>query len=413
MRVLYLSQYFPPENGATQVRSFEMAKHLVRQGHQVTVIANVPNHPEGIIRPEFRNVWYRKAELEGIDVRYVKVLAFEEKSFNKRIIFYLTYMFMASLAGLLACREKYDCIYATSPPLFVGGTALFLKWAKNIPMFFEVRDPWPQVAVELNLVRSGMAIKMATALEKACYRNAVKIIVVTDSVKEMLEARNVSPEKLVVIPNGATVESFDWSGEERARVRSQLGLQDKFVILHAGNMGVAQSLHALLDAAKLMESDPKYQFLMVGGGPLENELTERAQAMGLKNVAFLGQKPREEMPGIFSASDAAAVTSRALEVFKSMKPVKMFDAWACQTPVILGMEGEAKVTMECVGGGIHYRPEDAEDMVRAIKGMDALGPDARRDMGKKCRQYVVDNYSRASHARAFEQVLLDHLKPEQ
>ena len=412
MRILYLSQYFPPENGATQVRSFEMARHLVKQGHQVTVIANVPNHPEGIIHPEFRNVWYAKDELEGIDVRYVKVLAFPEKSFKKRIIFYLSYMVTAALAGLLACRKKYDCIYATSPPLFVGGTALFLKWAKKIPIFFEVRDPWPQAAVELDLVRSGMAIRLATVLEEACYRNAEKIVVVTDTVKAMLLERNVDPDKLVVIPNGATVESFDWSAEGREKFRRELDIEDKFMILHAGNMGVAQDLHTMLDAAKILEHEPRYQFVMVGGGPLEAELKERAQALGLKNLKFLGQRPRTDMPALFSASDAAAVTSRALDVFKSMKPVKMYDAWACQTPVLLGMEGEAKVLMQSVDGGVHYTPENPEDMVRAIKGMDALGFETRRSMGGKCRQYVVEHYSRASLARTLEQVILKHLSKE-
>ncbi|SHI95326.1 Glycosyltransferase involved in cell wall bisynthesis [Desulfatibacillum alkenivorans DSM 16219] len=409
MRILYLSQYFPPENGATQVRSFEMARRLVQQGHEVTVIANVPNHPEGIIHPEFKNVWYKKDELEGIDVRYVKVAAFREKSFKKRIIFYLSYMFTAALAGLLMRRKKYDCIYATSPPLFVGGAAIFLKWVKKIPMYFEVRDPWPQAAVELGLVQSGMAIKMATLLEEACYRNAEKIVVVTETVRDMLLQRNVPPEKMIVIPNGATVESFYWTREGRDEVRKNLGMEDSFIVLHAGNMGVAQDLHTILNAAKLMEDEPRYQFLMVGTGPVEKELRDRARELKLKNLHFLGYKPRREMPPIFSACDAAAVTSKALDVFKSMKPVKMYDSWACQVPVLLGMEGESKDLVQAVNGGVCYTPENPEDMVRAIREMDALGFETRRDMGEKLRQYVIDNYSRASQARVLEQVLLGRL----
>ena len=410
MRILYLSQYFPPENGATQVRAFEMASRLVKLGHEVTVIANVPNHPKGVIHPDFKKVWYKREDMAGIDVRYVKVAVFREKTFTKRIIFYLTYMFAAALAGLFTCRKKYDCIYATSPPLFVGGAALILKWLKRTPMYFEVRDPWPQAVVELGLVQSDLAIRMAAALEEACYRNAEKIVLVTETVRDMLLRRKVNPQKLIVIPNGATVESFSWTRKGRDDVRKKLGMEDSFIVLHAGNMGVAQDLHTLLEAARLIKNEPRYQFIMAGTGPMEKELRERANALQLKNMHFLGYMPREEMPAIFSASDASVVTSRALNVFKSMKPVKMYDSWACQTPVLLGMEGEAKNLVQSVNGGVHYIPENPEDMVRAVREMDALGFETRRAMGEKLRQYVIDNYSRASQARVLEQALLGGLR---
>lgn len=407
MRILYLSQYFPPETGATQTRSFEMAKHLVKQGHKVTVIANVPNHPSGIIHPEFQGVWYRRVFMEeGIDVIYVRVSAFEEKTFKKRIIFYLSYMFAAMFAGIFACREKYDCIYATSPPLFVGGAGLFLHWVKRIPLFFEVRDPWPQAAVELGLVRSGMAIRLATVLEEACYRFSKKIVVVTDTVRKMLTERGIDNEKIVLIPNGATVDTFKKSRTLGDQIRQDLGMEDKFIILHAGNIGVAQGLYAIVDAARILENEPRYQFVFVGGGPLAAELKEKALSMGLSNIRFLGLRPRGDMPGFFSATDTAVVSSKALEVFLGMKPVKMFDAWSCETPVLLGMKGEARQTMDETGGGLYYRPEDAKDMVRAIREMDALGKAAREKMGKKARAFVVKYYSRKSRAMDLERLLL-------
>ena len=147
MRILYLSQYFPPEVGATQTRAHEMARYLVAQGHQVTVIGEIPNHPKGIIPPEYRGKLYERARLDGIDVIRVWVKTSPVKNFRTRMGFYLSYMVNATLAGWLLARGAYEAVYATSPPLFVGGAGLALSLLRRIPLVFEVRDLWPESAV--------------------------------------------------------------------------------------------------------------------------------------------------------------------------------------------------------------------------------------------------------------------------
>src|SRR5574342_1417632 len=183
MRILYLSQYFPPEVGATQTRAYEMARGLVRAGHQVTMIAEVPNHPSGIIPPRYRGKLYERSLWYGIEVIRVWVKASPVKNFRGRMAFYLSYMLMAALAGLSLARGKYDVIYTTSPPLFAGAAGLTLSYLRRIPLVFEVRDLWPESAVALGELRHPRAIKLAELLEKRCYQRARAIVVVTSGIR--------------------------------------------------------------------------------------------------------------------------------------------------------------------------------------------------------------------------------------
>ena len=413
MRILYLSQYFPPETGATQTRSFEMAKHLVKQGHEVTVIANVPNHPSGIIHPEFKKTWCKKVEMEeGVEAVYVKVLAFPDKSFYKRIAFYLSYTLAAVLAGILVCRKKYDCIYATSPPLFVGMAGLALHWIKRIPLNFEVRDLWPSSAVELGLVKNKTAIKMSTVLEEAIYRASKKIVVVTKGIRDSLDQRGFDNGKIAVIPNGATVDSFFKDDDAGLKKRRELGLEDKFTILYAGLIGEAQDLDTVLDAAEILKKEAWPEFIIVGEGPRLQELRAKAQSMKLENLRFVGGRPRSEMPAFFSAADAALVPLKDRAIFRAANPSKMFDAMCCETPVLLGVKGEAAGILKKARAGIAYEPENPADLVRAIQEMRSLEKSQREEMGKNGRRRVVKHHSRERAAKDLEQVLFQSLEAE-
>lgn len=416
MRILYLSQYFPPESGATQTRSFEMARYLVQQGHQVTVIANIPNHPSGVIHPGFHGRLFERQMLEGIDVIYVRAITFVRKSFATRMLFYFSYVVSATLAALILCRDIYDLIYATSPPLPVGFSALTLHRLQKTPFFFEVRDLWPSSAVQLGLIRNRSIIKLASWLEKTCYGSAQRIIVVTDGIKDTLKERGINFEKISLIPNGTNAEELERRGTEGKKLRKFLDLGDKIVILYAGILGVAQGLETMLHAAKILAGESRFQFIVVGEGPMSRKLRHMSRDMALSNLLFLGEHTRKKMPQIYSAADAALIPLKRGEVLKHAIPTKMFDAWACETPVILGVEGEAKGLLRKTGGGIPYLPEDPEDLVRAIRNLDRLGEAGRREMGEKARRYVKVHHSRARYAGKLEMILansLSELKKEQ
>jgi colanic acid biosynthesis glycosyl transferase WcaI len=411
MRILYLSQYFPPEAGATQTRAYEMARNLVRLGHAVTMIAEVPNHPSGIIPPAYRGKLVERSQLEGIEVIRVWVKASPIKSFRNRMLFYLSYMAGASLAGLLLAHGRYDLIYASSPPLFVGGAALALSALRRIPMLFEVRDLWPESAVALGELSNPRAVAWATRLEEACYRRARVIIVVTEGIRRRLLQRGLVGDKVHLIPNGANVDLFHFDPGARRRVRQELSLGEKFVAIYAGIHGVAQGLETMVEAARRLQADSQIHFLLVGDGPKKAELVELVRQYKLANVTLLDEQPRPAIPALLSAADAAVIPLRKLEIFKGALPSKMFDSWACERPVLLSVDGEARQVMEAARGGVFVEPEDPQALAQAILELRRQ-PELRQQMGNRGRSFTERHYSRRAQAEQLAGIMQAVLKSE-
>jgi len=404
MRILYLTQYFPPEVGATQTRAYEMAHNLVRLGHHVTVITEIPNHPSGVIPPEYRGKLYEYTTLEGIEVIRVWVKTSPIKNFRNRMWFYLSYMINATLAGLILARQHYDLLYVTSPPLFVGASGLILARLRRIPLVFEVRDLWPESAIALGELTHPTAIAWAKKLEEACYRRARKIIVVTQGIRDHLLARGIADEKIALIPNGANTQLFRFDPKGRQHLRILLRLKDKFVAIYAGIHGLAQGLETIVEAANQLRREEDFHFLLIGEGPKKDELIRLADQLGLTNITFLPEKTRAEMPGYLSAADVALVPLRNLEIFKGALPSKVFDAWACQRAVLLSIEGEAREIVEKARGGVFVPPEQPQAMVRALKELYA-NPRLREQMGENGRAYTEKYYSRQALAETLASLL--------
>ncbi len=405
MRILYLSQYFPPEVGATQTRAYEMARGLIRAGHQVTMITELPNHPSGIIPPAYRGKLYDRTDLDGIDVIRVWVKASPVKTFRSRMAFYLSYMVMAALAGLLLARGRYHLIYITSPPLFVGGAALLLSYLRRIPLVFEVRDLWPESAVALGELKNKRAIALAAWLEKKCYRRARQIVVVTQGIYNRLIERGYAPQKLTLISNGANVELFRFQAEAGETLRQKLGLHNKFLVIYAGIHGIAQGLEIVLEAAQQLSSQPDIHFLFIGEGPVKQNIVALAKEMKLSNITFHAEAPREQMPIFLSAANVALVPLRRLDLFKGALPSKMFDAWACRCPTLVMIDGEARTVLEQAQAGVFVPPENVEALVKTI--LDFKNNVAQcSQMGLNGQKTVLAHYSR----QALAQKLVDLLE---
>jgi colanic acid biosynthesis glycosyl transferase WcaI len=409
MHILYLSQYFPPEVGATQTRAYEMARGLVQAGHRVTVLTEFPNHPSGIIPPAYRGKWFERSQLDGIDVLRVWVKASPHKNFKTRMAFYLSYMADAALLGVLKAHGPFDVIYATSPPLFVGAAGLALHRLKRSPLVFEVRDLWPESAVALGELSNPRAIAWASQLEKLCYNRASRIVVVTEGIRQRLIERGYPPAKLALIPNGANTELFQRQPELGAQFRAEHGLPpDAFVAVYAGIHGIAQGLETVLHAAHLLRNEPAVRFVLVGEGPVKAELLAMQARLALDNVLMLPEQPRAAMPAILSAADAAIVPLRKLDLFQGALPSKMFDAWACELPLLLSIDGEARRTLEAAQGGLAIPPEDPDALAEAIRAL-AAQPDRGRALGQNGRRYTEQHHSRQAQARALEKLLKEEV----
>jgi glycosyltransferase involved in cell wall biosynthesis len=403
---LYLSQYFPPEVGATQTRAYEMARHLVSAGHRVTMLTEVPNHPSGIIPPQYRGKLYERSDLEGIDVIRVWVKASPQKTFATRMAFYLSYMVGATVAGLVLSGIRYDVIVATSPPLFVGGAALALSHLRRIPLVFEVRDLWPESAVALGEISNPRAVALAGKLEEMCYNRARRIVVVTHGIQRRLEERGFGA-KLALIPNGANTELFHPEPEAGAALRAQLGASDKFLVVYAGIHGVAQGLETVLEAAQRLQAQaPDIHFLFVGEGPQKAALLALRDKLELTNLTMWPERPRAQIPAVLSAADVALVPLRRLDLFQGALPSKMFDAWACECPVLLSIDGEAREVLEQADAGVFVEPEDACQMAEALRQLKDQ-PDRLHRYRANGRHFVEANYSRQQLALRLEALLAD------
>jgi len=408
MRILYLSQYFPPEVGATQTRAFEMASNLVNMGHEVTILTEIPNHPAGIIHPEFRGKIVDRSQLNGIDVIRIWVFASPQKTFFRRMFFYLSYMINAGLAGMTLARGAYDLIYSTSPPLFVGAAGLFLSRIKNVPMVFEVRDLWPESAVELGEISNSQAIALATHLEEACYHRSLKIIAVTDGIRTRLIERGFPHKKILLIPNGANTELFTYQIDARRKIRSKHNFENKFTVIYAGIFGIAQGLETIIQSAELLHDKSEIHFLMIGEGPTKDKIVQLSAQLKLTNMTFLPAVSREEMPAYLSAADVAIIPLRNIPIFKGALPSKMFDAWSCERPIIVCIDGEARRTLEKADSGLFVPPEEPGDLSNAILQIKE-NPILAKEMGMRGRRFTEENYSRRSLAEQLEHQLMEVL----
>jgi glycosyltransferase involved in cell wall biosynthesis len=404
MRILYLTQYFPPEIGATQTRAYEMARGLVRAGHEVTVIAEVPNHPAGIVPPAYRGKLVERANLDGIDVIRVWVRASQAKTFGSRIAFYLSFMAMATAAGHAMARGHYDLQYASSPPLFVGAAALALAATRRIPFVFEVRDLWPESAVQLGELKSPAALRWATWLEEACYRRARRIVAVTASIRDQLVERGYPSHQVMLIPNGANTELYSPRPIDLS-LRQQLGITpDQFVVIYTGLHGLAQGLETALDAASLLQPYPDVLFYFVGDGPRKPAVVEKARQMGLSNVRFHDAVPEPQLPAFIAMADAGLHTSRRLGISAGTLPVKMFSYMACARPVIVAIEGEAAALVQDARAGVAVPPEDSAALAAAVLALRA-DQALRTEYGRRGRTLVQARFSRQALAGQLERVL--------
>jgi colanic acid biosynthesis glycosyl transferase WcaI len=399
LRVLILSQYFPPEIGATQSRMQAFAEHLASRGHQVTVICEFPNHPHGVVPPEYRGKLYEDDRSNPYRVLRVWVKASEEKTQRTRMNFYLSYMALATAMAPVAGRA--DVVLATTPPLFTGVAGLALARLNRAPFVLDVRDLWPAAAVSLQQISDGAQLKLAEWLERQLYQHAAAVVAVTRPFCDHVNARRQQGSRAVFVPNGTLEHFFEANADEAARDR--LGAPPgAFVITFAGTFGIAQALPTVLSAAAL--SDDRLHYAFVGEGPMRDSIVKQADDTGLRNVSFLPQVPAHEIAPLLAASDALLVPLSAHPTFLDFVPSKLIDFMAVGRPVLLAAAGESARLVERTQAGIVVPPEEPAALAEAA-GWLADHPQEGAAMGKRGRSFARTRL-RATQAERLERVLL-------
>ena len=397
MRILFFTHYYPPEVNAPASRTSEHCRAWAQAGAEVTVVTCAPNHPHGKVYPGYRNRLWQSETRDGVRIVRLWTWLAANEGFLARVLNYVSYLVAAILA--LPFLPKADVIVTTSPQFFCGLVGLFARPIKRAPWVLEIRDLWPESIVAVGAMKKGFTIRFLEWLEGFAYRQADAIISLTRGFVPHIAARCGDASKIAVFMNGADLAAFSKSGDGDD-VKRKLGLVGKFVGAYVGTHGMAHGLDTILDAAELLKDEPRFAFLMAGGGAEEARLRAERDKRKLDNVVMLGQRPKAEMPGLWSATDASLILLKRSDTFKTVYPSKMSEAMAMQCPVILGVEGEAKEVLEAAGAGIAITPESAEELAAAMRRL-ADDPALAASYGRAGRAYVDQNLDRAKVAARF------------
>ncbi len=401
MRILILSQYFPPETGAPQNRLFELAIRLKSRGHEVFVLTAMPNYPSMKVFEGYRGKLFLREKLEGLEVMRSAIYASKNSGLFHRLLNYFSFVFTSFFVGLFA--KRFDFIMCESPPLFLGWTAVLLSKLKRMRLIFNVSDLWPESAEKLGLVSNKIALGMSYTLEAWIYRNSFIITGQTQGIVKDISSR-FKGRRTYWLPNGVDTKRYD-PQSIRLDWRKSAGFsQDQFLLLYAGILGHAQGLTVLLEAAKKL-GETNVQFVLLGEGPEKEELKYRAQWMELKNVHFLPGVPRDKMKEIVAGVDAAVVPLRKLDLFKGAIPSKIFENLAMEKPIFLGVEGEAKeLFIDQANAGWFFEPENADALASAVQ--NALKDPARvAQCGQNGRRFVIEHFDRDTIVERFDDYL--------
>ena len=406
MKVLILSQYFYPEVGATQSRMYEFARHLASQGADVTVVTEFPNHPHGRIPPRYRGKLFEQEFRDGFRILRVWVWTSPKKNFHTRLLFYNSYLVLSVIRSLGVGSP--DVVLATSPPLFVGAAGYLVAKFKRAHFVLDVRDLWPAAAVALGELSNSRLIAWAEKFERFLYRRAGMVTTVTCGFRDYICARGTPPKKVHWIPNGTLPHHFK-PAPSSPELRVESGMHDRFLLTFAGTQGIAQGLSSVLQTAELCRSDPTIGFIFIGAGPAHQELVVEKDRRNLGNVYFKDQVPMSDIISSLNASDALLVPLRNDPAFDTFVPSKLFDYMACEKPILLGVNGEAAEILQESGGGLHFEPENPQSLLAVIRKLQE-NPALCREMGKRGRRYVLQNFDRRKQAMQLEKLLVGLLR---
>ncbi|KJS19597.1 MAG: glycosyl transferase family 1 [Clostridiaceae bacterium BRH_c20a] len=404
MRIDILHQYFLKDNQAGGSRFNQFTKYWSKN-HTINVYAGMVDYASGKKFEEYKGkLFVSERNNDGVLVNRVHVSSSYNKSFIGRLWAYFSFTVFSTIKMLFA--KSGDVIVVTSPPLTVALTALVVKSIKRKPLVFEIRDLWPESAIDTGVLNNKFLISFSYWLEKEIYKKADIINVLTPAFKEVLITKKGVPEdKIIYIPNGADNDIM-LPGPKMNRIREKYHLEDKFVILYTGAHGVANKLEQLVYAANELKSIEEIVFMFVGDGMEKEKLIQLTKSMALENIIFVNSVPKLEIVDYINASDLCTAVLQKNDTFKTVYPNKVFDYMSCKKPILVAIDGIArKLVVEDSRSGIFVEPENIQAISQTILELKN-NPRKLAMMGENGCEYVVENFSRENLSRNY----IEHLE---
>ena len=393
LRICYLYQYFTTPSGSWSTRVYELARRWVAAGHQVTVVTSVYD------KSDLRLTRFsERLEVEGIDVRVINVGLSNKHNIAVRLWTFLVY---AAVASWYALTVPADVVIASSGPITVGIPGLVARWLRRRPLVFEVRDLWPEGAIQLGLLRARFAQRAAHLFARLCYRQAAVVVALSPGMAEGV-LREVPSANVVVVPNACDVAlfgapaappAFDWADPSR-------------LIVYAGSTGLMDDCSQIIDAASELQKRGRgdIQLALLGDGSQRPMLEERVARDGLTSVHFLGLLKKVDVVSWLQHARCALVVFKAVPVLDTGSPNKLFDALAAGTPVIQTTQGWIRGMLEREGCGLTVPPNDAPSMADSIQRL-VDEPALRAEMAANARRVAKEQFDRDLLAARMLEVL--------
>ena len=406
MNVLLIHQAFVSSGESGGTRHFEFGRRLARKGGRMTVVTGRVNVLTG-------RAWggagsasggVARESVDGVEVLRVYSPAVIHKSFAWRVLAFLVFAATSTRAGLRS--GPVDLVVGTTPPIFQAASAWLVARLRRKPFLLEVRDLWPEFAVDMGVLKNPVLIWLARKLERFLYDHADHVLVNSPAYRDYVVAKGIPAGRVSLVANGVDASMFRPEADG-ASVRERLGLSGKFLAVYAGAHGMANDLGTVLKAADLLRDRGDVHFLFVGDGKERPRLEEEARRLGLANVTFAGAVAKAEMGDVLGAADVCLATLMNIPMFTTTYPNKVFDYMAAGRPTLLAIGGVIRAVIEEAGGGLYVPPGNPEALAEAVSALRD-DPEGRARMGRSARAYVVEHFDRARQADAFCE-LLDRL----
>jgi colanic acid biosynthesis glycosyl transferase WcaI len=397
-RILLITQWFDPE---PTFKGILFAKELVSRGFEVEVITGFPNYPGGTLYDGYRIKLIQKELIDGVLVTRVPLFPSHDKSKLGRVFNYLSFAFSSLIYGLFFSKRA-DVIYAYHPPLTVGISALIIKLFRRVPVVLDIQDMWPDTLKATGMIINSRLLGFVSKLCNLIYSAVTKIIVLSPGFKNSLIDRGVPDSKIEII--------YNWANEEvlrntASKTPKELTSIEGFKIIFAGNVGQAQGLNVILDAALLLKDDvPKLHFLVLGRGLQLDDLKRRAIDLKLENVHFIAAVGMEEVGGFLGSADALLIHLTANPLFKITIPGKTQAYMAVGKPIIIGVSGDAANLVSRADCGVCFEPENSVALAEAAKGLMLRDPTDIQRLGRNAERFYDENLSVKVGVDSFEKV---------
>lgn len=403
MRLLILTQYYPPEIGAPQNRLHELAVRLKSMNVHVEVLTALPNYPKMEIMDGYEKKQKREEEIDGIPVHRSWIHVSKSKSIISRLLNYFSFVWSSYWRGRKF--DSFDFLMVESPPLFLGYSAMALSKKLNAKLIFNVSDLWPESAEKLGIVTNKKLLNLAYSLEAKCYQKAHLITGQTQGIVDDISSR--FPTKDVYwLPNGVDIDFYNPDQIDTGEFRSKNGFsKEDLLFFYGGILGYAQGLEVILKAANLVREQENIHFIIQGSGPEKEKLMQLKDDLKLNNVHFLNPVSKNEMPSILKSIDVAVVPLKKLDLFQGAIPSKVFESLAMRKPLLLGVDGEARQHfIEKGKAGMYFEPENENELAKCVLFLSE-NPEELRNMGENARTYVSDHFNRNRIAISFYEKL--------